>query len=226
MKNRVGCNNKEVSGEGSPLLTDERAMRAHRLVPVSATEQPCQTALPALSLRGLGQGPSGARRGRRCRSQSLVRQACVIPRSAVAVTLSRAVNNIASGHAPLVSLGLRRDNAGLASLRSAPAPAPVARAPVGRPGMAAPLQWDCPRGEPGGTGARLASGQLKPALAIPRTLRLLAHPLGQSRPAQSCSKEPPHREDAALQRTDHAGHCVIGRPRGVSPLENPPLVSG
>jgi len=76
-----------------------------------------------------GAGPSEARLPLRGCSRSLVRQACLIPRSPVVAALTRVAADLTSGQAPLVSLGSHRTRSGAASLRSALPPARLAPLP-------------------------------------------------------------------------------------------------
>jgi len=169
-----------------------------------------------------GQGPSGARRRRGWRSQSLIRQACVIPRSPVAVALSRAVDDLASGHAPLVSFGLRRANPASASLRSALAPARCLRRARGRVWGVGSCRCALLAEELRCQGERVAIGQLKPALAIPLTPASAAPPLVEARPLSRRLK--------GLRRTKPCAYGELGPQDsadpvgqgGRSPLENPP----
>lgn len=126
-------------GGYSSLLRPARAMRVQALVSSWATDQGRQCYPPAKRGAGQAAGPSGARLGGGCRSRSLVRQSCLIPRSPVAVTLSRAVADLTSGQARFVSLGPHRDSLAPASLRSALPPVSPCVARVGSSASPGPL---------------------------------------------------------------------------------------
>jgi len=144
-----------------------------------------------------GAGPSEARRSLRGCSRSLVRQACLIPRSPVVVALTRAAADLTSGQAPLVSLGPHRTRSGTASLRSALPPARLA--PLPWPLRSSPPGPPCehPQASRSCLSLHSAAKAATRRLTAARGGRQLREAIGRSPPSLRCCEGPPARTSRA-----------------------------